>query len=245
MDATVKLFRLELRQLWRSPGVYVWTLLLPVVAIIVMSVIPGARQPIPEFGGLSVVEAYQPTIIVFTITVFALQIMPLILGQHRDNGFLRRLRTTPVNPGQLLIAVLAMVFLVVVGVCLFLLVFPLFFGEGKLSALPSQIIVMLITGLSLLAVGTMLAAVIPSTKVASGVGAVVAIVMWFFAGMWVPRQAFPGWLEAIANWTPGGAASTLINSASLGETLAWQPFLCLVLWGLGGLLIAVQTFKWE
>ncbi|MDJ1371534.1 ABC transporter permease [Gulosibacter molinativorax] len=244
-NATAKLFRLEMRQLWRTPAVFIWTLLLPLAAIIVMSVIPGARQPLDQFGGLSVVEAYQPTIIVFAITIFALQIMPLILGQYRENGFLRRLRTTPVHPGQLLFAVLAMVFIVVVAASLFMLGFPMLFGEGSLSALPSQIFVMLVTAASILAVGTMLAAVIPSAKVASGVGAVVAIVMWFFAGMWVPRALFPDWVAAIADWTPGGAAATLMSNASLGIELGWQPFLALVLWGVGSVLVALQTFRWE
>lgn len=87
--------------------------------------------------------------------------------------------------------------------------------------------------------------VLPIAKVASGVGAVVAIVMWFFAGMWVPRQVFPDWLARIADWTPGGASATLLTNAGIGAELGWQPFVCLVLWGLGGFLVAVRTFKWE
>ena len=80
MKATVALFRNEFRLLLRNPAVVIWTVLIPVAAIVVMCVIPGARQPLPHFGGLSVIESYQPTLVVFAATMLALQMMPMFIG---------------------------------------------------------------------------------------------------------------------------------------------------------------------
>ena len=69
MNATIALFRNEFRLLLRNPAVVIWTVLIPIAAVVVMCLIPGARQPVPLMGGLSVIEAYQPTLVVFATTM--------------------------------------------------------------------------------------------------------------------------------------------------------------------------------
>ena len=81
MKATAALFRNEFRLLLRNPAVVIWTILIPFAAIVVMCLIPGARQPLPNFGGLSVIEAYQPTRIVFAATMRPLKILPLFIAK--------------------------------------------------------------------------------------------------------------------------------------------------------------------
>lgn len=53
--ATRAQFRNELRLLLRDPAAMLFGAVLPLVAVVVMSAIPGARQPLPQFGGHSVV----------------------------------------------------------------------------------------------------------------------------------------------------------------------------------------------
>ena len=43
------------------------------------------------FGGLSVSQAYTPTITLFTISMIGLVLLPQLLGEYRELGFLRRL----------------------------------------------------------------------------------------------------------------------------------------------------------
>lgn len=245
MKATVALFRNEFRLLLRNPAVVIWTVLIPVAAIVVMCVIPGARQPLPHFGGLSVIESYQPTLVVFAATMLALQMMPMFIGQYRELGFLRRLRTTPAHPRDLLAAILALMLVIILVVGLVLLTFPLLFGVGDVGRLALQSLLLVLVAASFLAVGSMLAAVIPNPRVASGVGAALAAVMWFFAGMWYPRAMFPGWLATISDWTPGGAAASVLGAAASGQTIASQPLLALVLWTVLGFAIATRSFRWE
>lgn len=244
MHATIALFRNEFRLLLRNPAVVIWTILIPIAALVVMCLIPGAREPLPNFGGLSVIESYQPTLIVFASTMLALQMMPMFIGQYRELGFLRRLRTTPAHPRDLLTAILALILTISLVVGLVLLTFPLLFGVGVVGRLALQSLLLVLVATSFLAVGSMLAAVIANPRVAAGVGAALAAIMWFFAGMWFPRALFPGWLATISDWTPGGAAASVLGAAAAGQPIAAQPVIALGLWTVGGFAIATRSFRW-
>ena len=245
MNAALALFRNEFRLLLRNPAVVIWTVIIPVVAMVVMCMIPDAREPLAGFGGLSVLEAYQPTLVVFAATMLALQMMPMLIGQYRELGFLRRLRTTPAHPRDLLAAILGLVLAISVVVGFVLLAFPLLFGIGVVGPLALQALLLVLVAASFLAVGAMLSGVIPNPRVASGVGAALAAVMWFFAGMWFPRAMFPSWLEAISDWTPGGAAASVLGAAAAGDAIVAQPLFALALWTILGFAIASRSFRWE
>ncbi|MFZ2178150.1 MAG: ABC transporter permease [Rhodococcus sp. (in: high G+C Gram-positive bacteria)] len=245
MTATTALFRNELRLTLRTPAMVIWTVVIPVVAMIVMCFIPDARQPLAAFGGLSVIESYQPTLVVFASSMLTLQMMPMILGNYRELGFLRRLRTTPAHPGNLLAAVLALILAVTLLVGLFLSTLPLLFGVGSIGRQALVVLLLIPCAAAFLGVGALLAAVIPNPRVASGVGSAVAAVMWFAAGMWFPRAQFPDWLASVADWTPGGAAAFLLTSAATGASIGWQPFVCLLAWTVIGFAVATRTFRWE
>lgn len=88
----------ESRLMLRSPGAHLFAALLPLTAIVVMSAIPAAREASPAFGGLSVIQAFQPTIIIFATSILGLTVIPAVLGGYRQDGVLRRLRTTPSSP---------------------------------------------------------------------------------------------------------------------------------------------------
>ena len=245
MTATTALVRNEVRLLGRTPAVVIWTVLLPLTALVVMLAIPGAREPLQMMGGLSVIESYQPTLVVFVSTLLALQVMPMFLGSYRESGFLRRLRATPAHPANLLAAIVLVVLAVTLGVGLVILFLPLVVGVGDLGPLTLAALLLVPCAITCLAIGALLASVIPNPRVASGVGAAMAAVMWFFAGMWYPRAQFPGWLETVADWTPGGAAATLLTDATHAQDLGGQPFVCLAAWTVVGLLVSVRTFRWE
>lgn len=245
MTATIALFRNEARLLARTPAIVIWTVIIPVAAIIVMSLIPAAREPLAGFGMISVVEAYQPTLVVFAASMMALQMMPMMIGSYRELGFLRRLRTTPASPTSLLLAVLGLVLAVSVVVGLFIALLPLVVGVGEIGRQLLVVVLLIPCAIAFLAIGAMLSAVISNPRVASGVGAALAAVMWFAAGMWFPRAMFPDWLALIADWTPGGAAASLLTNAATGAALGWQPFVCLLIWTIAGFGIAIRTFRWE
>src|ERR1700761_8356968 len=115
------MLRSEGRLLLRNPGVVIWTAVLPVAASIVLGSIPAVRKPAASLGGLSFFQIYQPILVFFAITLLAMQALPDVLTRYREMGVLKRLRTTPVSPGLLLFAQLALILAVAI-VCMVLMV---------------------------------------------------------------------------------------------------------------------------
>lgn len=247
MSATAALFRNEVRMFARTPAAVVW-LLLPLLAVVVIAAVPAAREPSEVFGGLSVSQAYTPTITLFTISMIGLVLLPQLLGEYRELGFLRRLRTTPASASDLLRAFLGLMVLLCLGAALFIAVVPLLFGvPAAVSPLKYTLAVVASTA-AFLALGTVLCAVIPNPRAASGVGTAVAATQWFAAGMWYPRALFPEWLTTLANLMPGGAAAQLMSDAMTGAGSVTEMgigvLVCLV-WTTVGVAVALRAFRWE
>ncbi|HHW83373.1 MAG TPA: ABC transporter permease [Actinomycetales bacterium] len=235
----------ESRLLLREPPALIFGAILPLIAITVMSAIPPARQPIAEFGGLSVVQTYAPTIMLFATSILGLTVIPMILGSYREMGVLRRLRTTPSSPGSLLAALFTIVTVVGLVVALLIVVIPALFGAGLPQGIGLFALAAVLSLLAFVALGVLLASVVRNPKAAAGIGNVFAALMWFFAGMWYPRALFPQWLAAVADLTPGGAAATAMSQATLGLEVGWQPFVVLLVWTAAAGWLATRTFRWE
>src|SRR5699024_9431316 len=96
-----------------------------------------------------------------------------------------------------------------------------------------------------LAIGAVLCALIPNVKVLAGVGNVVAVLMWFTAGLWIPRAAFPDWARILTDLTPGGASAELLHTAIAGGDGNWQDVAVCLVWIVVSLGTAVRVFRWE
>lgn len=245
MSATTAMIGSEARLLARNPGVVIWTVLLPVVASIVLASIPAAREPVDDFGGLSVFQVYQPILVLFVLAMLAVQALPDVLTRYREMGILKRLRTTPASPGLLLIAQFALISAVSI-VCLAVIVVVPGIISGQWPRHPVGFVVSyVLTGSAFLGLGMVIASLFRNAKVAAGFGTAVFFVLMFFAGLWIPRSTMPGWMHVISNLTPSGAGTqTLVDTATTG----WPPvgyFGTLLVWGVVTTAIAIRTFKWE
>lgn len=244
MTATTMLIRNETRLFARTPGGVI-PVLLPVLAALVMSAIPVAREPNPLFGGLSIVGAYTPTLILFAMSLATLVVLPQMLGSYRELGYLRRLRTTPTSPAALLGAYVLVTGVLSLVASAVIAVAPVLFGAPGIER-PLAFAGAAVLGLlPFLALGLMLCAVIGNSKAAAGVGNVIAAAMWFAAGMWFPRAQFPDWLLTLTDVLPGGAATRLMTDAMVGAPTSWQAVIVCAVWAVLGALIAVRTFRWE
>ena len=130
MKTASALLKSEARLLARNPGVVIWTVILPVAASIVLAAIPAIRRPDDSLGGLSFFQVYQPVLVLFAITLLAVQALPDVLTRYREMGVLKRLRTTPVSPALLLFAQLALTMIVSVACMLLMVVVPVLVGAS-------------------------------------------------------------------------------------------------------------------
>ena len=60
-----------------------------------------------SLGGCTLLDAYVPILIAFTLAILSLTALPMVLASYRERGVLRRLQTTPIGPARVLGAQLA------------------------------------------------------------------------------------------------------------------------------------------
>src|SRR5215467_3085964 len=97
---TLTEFKLALRE----PMLVFWTFAFPLGLLIVFGLIPAFKQTHAGYHGLTVLEIYVPVLILMMLALFSFFMMPTTLATYRQQGILRRLRTTPAGPARVLAA---------------------------------------------------------------------------------------------------------------------------------------------
>src|SRR3984957_20884495 len=98
-----RLLSTELKLFLREPLLLFWGLLFPVGLLVVLGV-AGSNKAEHALGGVKLIVAYTPIVMLFTVTILALSALPAALASYRDKGYLRRLSTTPIGAVRLLAA---------------------------------------------------------------------------------------------------------------------------------------------
>lgn len=238
--------RTEFRLFLREPVPLTWGLALPVAAFAILASIPRLRQPQAALHGASYAQTYQPVILLLAAALLGLSSLPQVIGSYRERGVLRRLSTTPLSPARLLltqvaihfaVAVLAAVVVIVLGAAVA--------GIGPGAEVGGWLIGYLLAALAMLGLGTLLAALVPTAKLASALGSVLFFPLIFGAGLWLPRATMPAALRTVCDWTPLGAANRAMAAAVAGNTPSVAALLVVVLYAVGFTALAVRLFRWQ
>lgn len=178
-------------------------------------------------------------------SVLALQVLPTLVTQYREFGVLRRLRTTPIPAWHLLLAIVTLILGVTVIMSILMVGGAALAGLPLPANLPAFALVVLLASLAFLAIGSLVCALAANSRSAGGIGGFIAAVMWFAAGMWVPRAIFPPVLATASDLTPGGAAAGAMLSGMSGAWPSHAQVIVLLAWAAAGFLIAARTFRFE
>ncbi len=229
----------------RNPALIAWVAAIPVIASIVLGAIPATRKATDALDGLSWFTAYQPILIMFSAVLLSVQILPDVLTKYREMGILKRLHTTPASPAALLAAQMIIAIVVEIVVAAVMVLVPAAFG----APLPRNVVAFVIafvfaTG-AMLSIGLVLASAFRNNKVAGAVGTVLFFVLQFFAGLWIPRATMPGWLGAISDATPSGAAVGALTNSVHGDWPGLLHLGVLAAWMVVLAAVSVRIFRWE
>jgi len=243
--STGVLARTEWRLFCREPVGLVWGLVLPVAAFVVLGLVPGTTRPARSLGGVSAVATYEPVVLLFSLTMLAVNAMPVVLGTYRERGVLRRLAVTPMPAWRLLAvqmgihAAVAAVTAAVVAV-----LGAAAFGVGVPGSVGGWVLAYALTTAALLGLGVLAAAVAPSARVANALGAALFFPLMFFAGLWIPRAVMPDALRSVSDLTPLGAAVRALSAADGGH-LSGSALAVLATYALVLPAVAARSFRWE
>ena len=87
-------FRFDQKTFWRNPASVFFTVLLPVIFLLIFATIFG-NDTIEELGGVKTTTYYVPAIITLAVVSATMQSLAISLTVDRENGLLKRTRGTP------------------------------------------------------------------------------------------------------------------------------------------------------
>lgn len=251
MNANTVILRTQARLFLREPANVFFALLFPALLLLAIGLaIPGMRDPITEGAlagsGVRPVDLYMTAVLALAVATIALTTYPQVFAIYREKGVLRRLRTTPMPASRLLVAeIVVNLVALVVGVALALVVA---FGVFRVEAPTQPLVVVLalvLGAVSMMALGSLITALAPSTGAASAMGMSLYFPMLFFGGVWVSVALMPDTLRTIATYVPLGAVAQALNEGWFGEGFPLHQLVVSVVWTAILVPLAARLFRWE
>jgi ABC-2 type transport system permease protein len=247
MKGLLKMTWMETKLFLREPVGAFFTLVFPLMMLFLFGSIYG-NTPSDYFNGQGTVDISVPAYTAMIIATTGLVGLTITMAAYRENGVLRRLRTTPVSPLVVLVSQVIVLFMMtVLGMLLLIiagkLVYHLRFEGNALSVLAGFVL----SSLSFFALGFVLAGLMPTARTAQVVGMVLLYPMLFLSGAGFPRELLPETIKKISTFLPLTYVVNLLRGLWVGDAWRLHTTEVLVLAGILilGVLISIKTFRWE
>ncbi|WP_205855657.1 ABC transporter permease, partial [Phytoactinopolyspora endophytica] len=220
MYALQKVVLVETKLFLREPMSVIFGVLFPTALLLGLGAIPAMREPSEEYDGARFVEAWAPTALVLGIGILGLQHIPAVVASYRENRILRRMSTTPVHPATLLVAQLVVVLAAAVAAAVLLIGASWLVLDVPPPESPLWFAAAFLIGFgAILAIGMLIAAYAPNTRVAGGLSMTAYMLAMFVGGVFLPRFLMPEFLVRLGDYTPPGVQA-LLDSWSGDEAVA-------------------------
>jgi ABC-2 type transport system permease protein len=240
---------IEIKVFLREPLGAVGTIVFPVLAFVLLGRVTAGRTAPPSAAAAGLLGPGGIATLVSTLIVIgAVLSLVTIISIYREGGILKRLRATPLRPWTILGAhVLVKLMLTALTMVAMTLAGRRYFAIGPEVPLISFTIALLISTLSILSVGFIVASVVPTARFAQPVGALIFYPMLGFSGLFVPITSLPPVLRGIARVLPLGYSTSLLRGIWTGDpwsahggdvaALAVTFVICIA--------ISARVFRWE
>lgn len=191
------------------------------------------------------VDFLVPGVLALAVMSTAMVSLAIATGYERRYGVLKRLGSTPLSRGGLLVAKTANVLAIEVLQAVVIVITGIALGwEANGGLVLASLFLVLGTiafaGIGLLMAGTLRAEA--TLALANGL----FLVLLFLGGMAYPLEKLPNLLEEVAKVLPAAALSESVRGALTSgvDVPAWSVIV-LVLWAVGAPLLAARFFRWE
>jgi ABC-type multidrug transport system permease subunit len=172
-----------------------------------------------------------------------------VVVRYRKNGFLKRLRATPLRAIEFVIAQVASRLVLILIITSFVYAGTKFFLDTRMDGNHINLLIVLLTGsIAMISMGLMVAARVTSEELAGGMLNMVTWPMMMLSGVWFSLEAASDWVRGVAAIFPlthmlDAARAVMLDGAGLGQI---APELTMLL-GMSAvfLMIGAATFRWH
>ena len=243
-------FRYDQKVFWRGPASVFFTVLLPVIFLVIFNGIFGS-DTIEELGGIDTSTYYVPAIITLAVVSATMVSLAISLTTDREAGILKRGRGTPLPSwvffagrigNSMVISVLMLVVVTALGRLLYDVSIPW-------DRLPAVLVTLAVGAAAFCCLGIAITAAIPSREAAPAITNVLVLPLYFLSGVFIPESEIPEGVLSCADLFPirhfYEAYYTAYDPTTTGAGFEWGDLAIVAAWGLAGLLLAVRFFSWS
>src|SRR3954449_5918875 len=241
-------FRYDQKAFWRNPASVFFTVMFPVVLLLIFATVFG-DQTVDVRGGIETTTYYVPAIITLSIISATMQNLAMSLVIAREDGRLKRGRGTPMPPwvfiagrigNSIVVALLMLALLAAIGGVLYGVDVPW-------DRLPAILLALVVGAASFCCLGIALTAAIPSQDAAAAIVNAMLLPLYFLSGVFIPEDQLPDGVIAFADLFPVRHFFDAFFDAYVpagGSAVSWDNLAVVALWGVAGLLLAIKFFRW-
>lgn len=235
---------------WRTPVAFFFTLLLPLMMLVLFNALFDGEITTPE-GSWPVRQFYTGGLAAFAAVSATYSNLGNTLPILRDEGVLKRWRSTPL-PAWIYVAgvVLSAVLLAAVGAAL-MLVLGVVAYDLQLDAakVPALVVTFLVGVASFAALGLAVAALIPTARSAPAVVNGTILPLAFISDVFIAMDDPPRWIEVVGGIFPLRPFVTsmqdALNPLVDAPAFAWGHLAVVAAWGVAGAVAALRWFRWS
>ena len=240
---------LEIKIFLREPLGAIGTIAVPVTLFLLVGRATNRSANAPRMTtGFEFMRSGLPVMVSVFMAISAVISLVTIISIYREGGILKRLRATPLRPHTILSAhVLAKLLFTAATLTLMMLAGRRFYPAGLQAPVISFAAALLLSTLSILTIGFVIASVVRTARFAQPVSALIFYPMIGISGLFVPVEALPAGLQFVARLLPMTYIVSLLSgiwngdpwSAHLGDVTA------LAIAGAVFTAVSNRVFRWE
>lgn len=246
VSSVLRLAMMELRLYLREPSAFFFTLIFPLLLMLLFGSIWGNTPFDNEFFGY--IDYSAASFIGIVILTSGIMNLTINIAVYRENGILRRFMATPVTPVSFLLAeTIAILVITVMGVILLVIAGILIFHLHFWGNILDVFVAFLLSCCAMAGLGFIPASVAPSARSGSVIANIMYFPMLFLSGAAFPHEMLPSFLRTISQAFPLTHAIRLMRGVWLGEHLIDYPVELLVLSVtlIAGSFFAAGMFRWD
>src|SRR6266567_1152802 len=217
------------------------TLIVPVVLLVFFA----SLNIIPASTGKAV-DFLLPGMLALAVMATGMVSLGIATAYERYYGVLKRLGSSPLPRGGLIIAkIISILLLEIVQVVLLVGVAILLYGWQPEGSPPLALLAMALGTVTFAAIGLAMAGALRAELTLAGANALFLLFILLGGGI-LPLSHLPAPLAAVAQLLPAAALTqTLQATMSNGAAFPGFALLILLIWAIIILFVAIRTFQWE
>ena len=246
MNGFSRLAYVETKLFLRETAAAIAVFGLPVALVIGFGLIPGFGDPQKSLSGQIGTEYIASIGVAIVLATLGLNGVPMVIGQYRQRGVLRRMAVTPVRPLTLLLAdLMVWAAAAIVSVALVIAVGRLAYHVPAPVATGWFVLSVILGIAALFSLGLLVASVAPTARSAAGLGWLLFFPNMFLAGVYFPTEEMSRTMRQIGNFTPLGSALHAVRDSWMGLAPRPEYLGIMAAYAVIAAAVAARFFRWE